>query len=156
MIHRLQRTQQLPCDLETAWDFFSSPNNLSKITPKEMKFTVLTDLTDKDIYEGMVIEYTVSPLFGIPLKWRTVIQEVNDRKYFVDFQEKGPYKLWRHRHDFTANAEGVLMKDTVDYELPFGVLGDFTHWLLVGKKVRQIFDHRYEVLDKYFKSDQNS
>ena len=117
-----------------------------------MKFTVLTNIPEGNIYEGMVIEYTVAPLFGIPLKWQTVIEEVDDRKSFADFQQKGPYKLWRHRHEFTPNAEGVLMEDTVEYELPFGIIGDVTHWLLVGRKVRKIFDHRYQVLDNYFNS----
>lgn len=153
MLYQLRRTQQLNCDLKTAWDFFSSPNNLAKITPKEMKFNVLTDLSEEPIYEGMIIDYTIVPLLGIPMKWRTKITQVHTRRSFMDFQEKGPYKLWVHFHEFIPNEQGVLMKDTVDYELPFGIIGDITHKLLVKKKVQHIFDYRYKVLEEMFNSN---
>ena len=47
------------------------------------------------------------------------ITEVTFQKLYR-FSRKGPYKLWNHFHEFIPNKEGVLMKDTVDYELPFG------------------------------------
>ena len=115
-----------------------------------MAFTVLSDYDAKQIYEGMIIDYNVSPLLGIPLKWRTRIIQVDENKSFTDFQEKGPYKYWNHFHEFIANAEGVLMKDTVDYELPFGFLGNMAHRVFVKKKLETIFDFRYDVLEKLF------
>ena len=151
MTHQLSRQQQLHCNIETAWNFFSSPHNLAKITPKDMAFTVLTDYDAKQIYEGMIIDYNVSPLFGIPLKWRTRIIQVDENKSFTDFQEKGPYKYWNHFHEFIPNADGVLMKDTVEYELPFGVLGTMAHRAFVKKKLESIFDFRYQVLEQQFK-----
>ena len=152
MSYQLKREQQLNCDIERAWDFFSSPHNLSRITPKEMGFVVLSSLTDTAIYEGMTIDYTVSPVLGIPLKWQTEITAVNYQKNFTDFQKKGPYKLWRHHHEFIPNANGVLMKDTVDYELPFGFIGTIAHGLMVKKKLKDIFDYRRQVLEQLFNS----
>lgn len=150
MKHRLYREQQLNCDIQTAWDFFSSPKNLSKITPKDMGFTVLSDYNSEQITEGMVIDYIVSPLLKVPLKWRTRITHVEPNISFTDFQEKGPYKYWNHFHEFIPNKDGVLMKDTVDYELPFGFLGKIAHRLFVKKKLAHIFDFRYSVLEKLF------
>lgn len=150
MKHRLYREQQLNCDIETAWKFFSSANNLSKITPKEMNFVVLTKFENDEIYEGMIIDYFVSPLFGIKMKWQTEIIHVDFQKSFTDFQKKGPYKLWHHFHGFIENEDGVLMKDTVDYELPLGFLGEIAQSLLVKKKVEGIFDYRYQILEKMF------
>lgn len=150
MKHRLYREQQLNCDIQTAWDFFSSPKNLSKITPKDMGFTVLSDYNSEQITEGMAIDYIVSPLLKVPLKWRTRITHVEPNRSFTDFQEKGPYKYWNHFHEFIPNKDGVLMKDTVDYELPFGFLGKIAHLLFVKKKLAHIFDFRYSVLEKLF------
>lgn len=150
MKYQLYREQQLDCDLETAWEFFSSPHNLSRITPKDMGFIVLSKNLSPSIFPGMIIDYTVSPLLGIPLKWRTKITHVDPLKSFVDYQVKGPYKLWNHFHEFIPNDKGVLMKDTVDYELPLGFLGTIAHSLFVKNKLNQIFDHRYVVLDKMF------
>lgn len=150
MKHQLYREQQLHCDIETAWDFFSSPMNLSKITPDDMEFTVLSDLRNEPIYEGMIIDYTVSPILGIPLQWRTKITQVDNLKSFTDLQEKGPYKYWNHFHEFIPNADGVLMKDMVDYELPWGILGALAHQTFVRKKLESIFDFRYRVLEQKF------
>ena len=150
MKHELYREQQLNCDLQTAWDFFSSPMNLPKISPKDMAFTVLSEQKTNKIFEGMIIDYTVSPLLGIPLKWKTRIISVIPNKSFTDFQEKGPYKLWNHHHEFIPNEKGVLMIDKVDYELPFGLLGNIAHALFVKKKLEKIFNYRFQILENLF------
>lgn len=155
MKYQLYREQQLNCNLETAWKFFSSPENLSEITPKDMNFTVLSKYRNQPIFEGMIIDYIVSPLFNIPLKWRTRITQVDKNKSFTDFQEKGPYKLWNHHHEFIPNQNGVLMKDTVDYELPLGFLGKIAHTIIVKDKLNKIFDYRYKILEERFNQAKN-
>lgn len=150
MKYQLNKEQQLNCDLKTAWEFFSDPYNLSKITPKNMGFIVLTQDIEKEIYEGMEIEYIVKPLLGIPLKWKTKITQVDFQKSFTDFQEKGPYKLWNHFHEFIPNEKGVLMRDTIDYELPMGFLGRLAHPILVKGKLEEIFKYRFKVLEEKF------
>ncbi|WP_300685421.1 SRPBCC family protein [Chryseobacterium sp.] len=150
MAYQLHREQQLNCDKETAWKFFSSPHNLSKITPETMNFIVMSDFGSKAIYEGMEINYKVSPLLGIPIHWKTKIIQVDDHKSFTDFQEAGPYKYWNHHHEFLPNEEGILMKDTIDYELPLGILGRIAHNLFVRKKLNDIFDFRYQFLENFF------
>ncbi|MCT4287241.1 hypothetical protein CMU71_06535 [Elizabethkingia anophelis] len=150
MRYHLYREQQLNCNIEEVWDFFSSPLNLSKITPQDMKFTVLSDLKNTPIYEGMEIDYLVSPVLGIPLKWKTRITQVNYQKSFTDLQAKGPYRYWNHYHEFIENDKGVLMKDSVNYELPFGLLGKLAHSLFVHKRLKGIFEFRYNFLEGYF------
>lgn len=152
MVHQLKREQQLNCDIDTAWKFFSSANNLSRITPKDMNFIVRTHLEDDEIYEGMIIDYYVSPLFGIKMDWQTEITQVNHHRSFTDFQKKGPYKLWNHFHEFIPNDQGVLIKDTVDYELPLGFLGEIAHGLFVKNKLEHIFSYRFKVLQEMFNS----
>lgn len=156
MKYQLYREQQLNCDIETAWKFFSNPKNLSKITPANMKFTVLSDFSEKEIYEGMEINYLVSPFLGISMKWKTLITQVEFQKSFTDFQEKGPYKYWKHYHEITPNEKGILMKDTVIYELPLGFLGAIAHQVLVKNKLKQIFNYRFEVLEKKFNQAKES
>lgn len=155
MIHQLKREQQLNCDIETAWKFFSSANNLSKITPKDMNFIVCTKMESDEIYEGMIIDYYVSPLLGIKMDWQTEITQVNHLRSFTDFQNKGPYKLWNHFHEFIPNEKGVLIKDTVDYELPLGFLGEIAHNLFVKNKLENIFSYRFNILEQMFNQKKN-
>jgi ligand-binding SRPBCC domain-containing protein len=149
-IYQYTAEQFLPISIRKAWDFFSSPKNLSVITPPEMDFKILTALDDKEIYDGMLIDYTVKPLLGVPMHWQTKIINVKPLEVFADTQLKGPYKLWHHTHTFVEKDGGVLMKDIVRYELPFGVLGDWVHSLIVRKKIASIFSYRKQVLEKLF------
>jgi ligand-binding SRPBCC domain-containing protein len=148
-MYQLKRTQFVKTDLATCWDFFSSPNNLNKITPKEMGFDVLTEGVE-NMYEGLMIEYKVRPLLNIPLRWITEITHVKHQQYFVDEQRKGPYKIWHHEHHFKEVQGGVEMTDIVSYELPFGILGKLAHSLLVKKKLDQIFAYRFKIVDELF------
>ncbi len=155
MKFQLYREQQLHCNIETAWSFFSSPVNLAKITPPYMGFTILSGLPASETVEGMVIEYRVSPILGIPLKWVTRIKQVTKNESFTDFQEKGPYKFWNHFHQFIPNETGVLMKDTIDYELPFGIFGNIAHKLFVRRQLENIFNYRYQILSERFNQKHN-
>lgn len=149
-MYHLHREQFLQGDLESIWKFFSSPHNLEKITPKDMSFVVKTKLADEPIHVNLEIDYIVRPLLGIPLKWKTVITHVDPLTIFVDFQKKGPYKFWEHTHTFTATDGGVWMTDHVKYELPFGILGKIAHALFVKRKLQNIFNYRYRILEDKF------
>lgn len=142
--------QFLPIDIQQAWSFFSSAENLAIITPPEMAFKIITAPDNREIYEGMLIDYKVKPLFGIPLHWQTEIFKVNKPTMFADRQLKGPYKLWEHTHTFIEKDNGVWMKDEVKYQLPFGVIGKIVHQVLVRKKIENIFIYRAQVLKKIF------
>ena len=148
--------QFLPVDINKVWDFFSSAENLAVITPPELGFKVLTSVKDQEIYEGMLIEYKVSPLFKIPLHWKTEISKVDKPHSFTDRQLKGPYKLWEHTHEFIVKENGILMKDTVKYQLPFGILGQLAHSIIVRKKLSYIFAYRKQILNQIFKSHGNT
>ncbi|HLP56816.1 MAG TPA: SRPBCC family protein [Fluviicola sp.] len=148
-MYRLKREQLVRTDLQTCWDFFSSPQNLAVITPEKLRFTVLSEQPAR-MYEGLMIAYTVSPVLGIPLGWITEIKTVKEGLFFVDEQRKGPYRIWHHEHHFEAVEGGVLMTDIVSYTLPFGFLGKFAHWLFVRKQLEAIFEYRFRKVEELF------
>jgi ligand-binding SRPBCC domain-containing protein len=148
------KTEQfLPIGVEAAWSFFSSPKNLATITPAELDFKILSDLNDEEIYEGMKIDYTVKPLFKIPMHWQTEIIKVNKGKNFTDRQVTGPYKIWEHTHTFRPVKGGMLMEDIINYQLPYGFIGNLAHTFLVKKKIDNIFIYRKNILEKIFKNE---
>ncbi len=147
--YSLKTEQKLPISLQEAWDFFSSPKNLSKITPKHMGF-IITNQPSETMFEGQIITYKVSPLLGIKINWMTEITTVKDNEYFIDEQRFGPYSLWHHRHHFYEIDGGIKMIDEVNYKLPFGFLGSIAHRLFVRKKLKSIFEYREKVLIEMF------
>ena len=82
LMYQLKRQQLVKTDMATCWDFFSSPGNLQKITPKYLGFDVLTEVPEK-MYEGLMIEYRVRPLLGIPMNWITEITHVKEHHFFL-------------------------------------------------------------------------
>lgn len=151
-MYQLKRTQFIRTDIDTCWNFFSSPANLKEITPDYMGFDVLTELPET-MYEGMMIAYRVRPLLGIPLSWITEIRTVKEKSFFVDEQRKGPYRIWHHEHHFKPVEGGVEMTDIVSYALPMGWLGKLMHTLVVRKKLEEIFAYRYQKVETLFAAD---
>ena len=149
-IYQHKTSQKLNISKNNAWDFFSNPSNLSKITPTWLNFEVRTKLPEK-MYSGMIITYFVRPLLNIPQTWVTEITHVNEPNYFVDEQRFGPYKMWHHEHIFkSTESGGVMMEDIVCYAVPFGFLGRILNRLVIEKKISEIFNYRREVLIKMF------
>jgi len=151
-MYSIYREQTLPISLKEAWEFFSSPSNLSKITPDSLGFEVTCD-TPQQMYPGLFIHYRVSPILGIPMSWTTEITQVEHEKYFVDEQRVGPYAIWHHEHFFEEIENGVLMKDHIHYKLPFGFLGRIVHPLIVKPKLNEIFNYRFDIAEKLFSNN---
>jgi ligand-binding SRPBCC domain-containing protein len=148
--------QVLPVSIEKAWEFFSSARNLALITPPDLGFKIVTIPREKEIYEGMIIEYKVKPLLGIPVRWKTEICRVDKPRTFTDQQLAGPYKTWIHTHTFVKKGNDILMTDEVRYALPYGWIGSLGHSLVVRKKIKKIFDYRRQVLHKIFVRNEHS
>lgn len=148
--YQFKETQQINQPLDVIWDFISSPKNLKKITPKYMGFDITSDNIEDKMYEGMIISYKVKPLFGINTTWVTEITQVEDKKYFVDEQRVGPYKIWHHQHFLEENEKGTLMTDIVSYQPPFGLLGNIANTVMIRSKLKEIFAFRTKALIEIF------
>lgn len=149
MVYQLKRKQQLNIDLNQAWKFFSNPINLNEITPKDMNFKICWEVPHS-IHSGQMILYKISPFFNFEINWLTEITHYQDKKFFVDNQVKGPYKLWHHQHRFTENDQGVLMVDIITYEVSLGIIGEIFRQIYIRKKIESIFDFRLDFLEKKF------
>ncbi len=154
-VYSLKTIQKIPITLNEAWDFFSSPKNLKEITPTGMGFNIISKHQGEKMYAGQIIEYTITPVLGIPLYWMTEITHVEDKNYFVDEQRFGPYSLWHHQHHFKAVEGGVEMTDIVHYKLPLWFLGDIAHVLFVKKQLKDIFDFRFKKIEELYGAEKN-
>jgi len=148
-IYQYKAKQFLPINISEAWEFFSNPNNLPKITPPWLNFEVTSQLDNK-MYAGMIITYLVRPLLKIPATWVTEITHVSVPNYFVDEQRFGPYKFWHHQHIFKEVKNGIEMEDIVSYGVPLGAIGSIINSLIISKKIKSIFEFRTQVLNKIF------
>jgi len=149
-IYTIKEQQFVPVSLEKAWEFFSTPNNLSKITPQEIDFKIISEFYGSTMYPGQIIQYYVRPLLGIKMHWVTEITQVEDKKFFIDEQRFGPYAFWHHQHHFEEVEGGVNMIDIVHYAIPMGLIGRLMNKLLIAKEVKGIFTYRKKFIESHF------
>lgn len=105
---------------------------------------------DAKVYEGMIITYKITPLFGIKMNWMTEITHVKEHEYFVDEQRFGPYALWHHEHHFKEIKGGVQMTDILNYAIPYGAIGRLANKVLVAKEIQKIFTYREKAIKEMF------
>ena len=147
-IHTLIRRQFVPAPVAEVFEFFSRPENLAKITPEELGFVILTP-SPIAMKTGAQIDYTIR-VFGLRVRWTTLITAYEPGSSFVDEQLRGPYASWRHTHRFEEVPGGTMVHDEVRYALPFGLLGTLAHAMVVKRQLGSIFDHRSEVIGGMF------
>jgi ligand-binding SRPBCC domain-containing protein len=128
-------------------------------TPTEVfRFHESTDALEKLIPPGEPLKVEVPPtslepgtrvvlrgsLIGLPLQWVAVHTQYDPPRLFADRQESGPFEYWHHTHRFLDDgAGGTILRDEVEYALPFGWFGRvFGEWL-VRKKLTAMFEHRH-------------
>ena len=144
----LERETFVPAKQSEVFEFFSDPSNLARITPRSLGFEIV-DAPRRRLRAGDRIRYRIR-LLGIPIPWVSKITEWKEGSMFVDEQERGPYRVWRHEHTLRAAQNGVLMFDRVQYDLPLGRIGRAFGGWWVRRNLRAIFDYRTQAIAEIF------
>lgn len=141
--HVLITDTVVPRPRDEVFAFFGSADNLQRITPPELDFSIRTPLPIR-MERGTLIEYELR-LFRLPFTWTTLISRWEPSECFVDEQVKGPYARWVHTHTFADAPRGTRVTDRVDYRLPLFPAGEVAY-PLVRRQLRRIFEYRRERL----------
>jgi ligand-binding SRPBCC domain-containing protein len=104
----------------------------------------------------IVISFRLLPFLPFRGRWVAEILEYKPLSHFIDEQRSGPMRSWRHRHSFRPESrngvEGTIVRDEVEYQLPFGVLGRIADILIVERMMRRTFAARQTQLSSFFPS----
>lgn len=156
--YRLERVQEIARPLDEVFTFFSDAANLQALTPRFLNFSIETPLPVA-MRAGANIKYRLG-LFGVPMGWLTVItawdppslDEKTGRRVarFIDQQVSGPYAVWKHLHEFEEIDGRTVMRDVVDYAVPFGLVGEIARWAFVSRTLDRIFAYRYAATEHIF------
>jgi ligand-binding SRPBCC domain-containing protein len=169
MIHRIQFEQWVPVPVDRVFLFFANPNNLPRIMPSETR----TELAALRLVPPTIpAEYSAVPnrhslagvgseivtyfrfLAFLPFRaqWIALITEFEWNHHFADIQKKGPFKRFEHRHEFSAETRngvnGTTVRDVIEYDPGFGMLGDLAQRLFIAPSLKQTFEYRQNMLEK--------
>ena len=110
----------VPHPPEAVCEFFRSPAAVAAISDPNVG-AVLKSAPDT-LDEGSVVELELMA-FGTTHSVTNVVQEAMFPDRFVEVQQAGPLKAYRHEHRFEAVPEGTRVVDAVEFEPPGGLAG---------------------------------
>lgn len=76
--------------------------------------------------------------FGVPIRMTSRITEMEAPDYFVDEQVKGPFRRFRHVHEFKEDSKGTTMVDRIEFTAPFGLVGRVVERLVLARYLRTL------------------
>jgi uncharacterized protein len=135
----LRHTTAVKAPLAEVFAFFAQPWNLGVMTPSAMRFRIVGE--PPRMSRGLQIDYSLQ-VSGLPLRWRTRIEEWRPNELFIDSQERGPYQSWWHEHHFRAAGAETVVEDRLYYAPPLGAAGHMLNSLFVGPELSRIFRFR--------------
>jgi len=80
--------------------------------------------------------------FGLPVRMTSRITEMQAPQYFVDEQVRGPFRRFRHVHEFGADPAGTVMVDRIEFAAPFGPVGRLAEKLFLERYLRGLIETR--------------
>ena len=80
--------------------------------------------------------------FGIPLTMTSRVTGFDFPHSFTDEQVQGPFKSFRHVHEFETTAGGSIMTDRVEFTAPFGLLGRVVEKLVLRPYLQRLIRDR--------------
>ena len=87
-IHRLRTTQRFARPRDEVVAFFERPENLARLTPSDLGFQLRSE--DREMRSGLRLVYSLRPLFGVSVRWESLIAEHRSGESFTDVQASGP------------------------------------------------------------------
>lgn len=128
-----ERSTRVEAPLDDVWDFHSRGSGLEALTPNFLNLRIESmegpdgEPNPDILAEGATIDSSVRPFGAGPRqRWTSLIVErraEDNHALFRDEMVDGPFASWLHTHRFSADGEGTMVHDHVEYELLDGPLG---------------------------------
>ena len=135
------KSSYINCDTKSLFDFHLDTNNLTKITPTNIKVELLTKDFKPVVSQVLKIKSTK---YFIPMMWEVKIEKIEEPNLLVDIALKSPFKFWEHKHIFINHGNFSELKDVITFKMPFGILGDLLSFF-VKKDLQNMFDYRHKI-----------
>lgn len=135
------KSSYINCDTKSLFDFHLDTNNLTKITPTNIKVELLTKDFKPVVSQVLKIKSTK---YFIPMMWEVKIEKIEEPNLLVDIALKSPFKFWEHKHIFINHGNFSELKDVIIFKMPFGILGDLLSFF-VKKDLQNMFDYRHKI-----------
>jgi len=127
---------RLPVPPQAVFAFHERPDILDLLSPPWPRVHVVSRTGGLRVGARVEFRIHLGPFY---LTWVAVHTEYEHNRLFVDEQQKGPFRYWRHRHLFLPGGDGCLLRDEVTFDT-FAIASP-----LVRKQLHKMFHFRHAV-----------
>lgn len=130
---------------ELVFAFHELPDALARLTPPWESARVIQPAQDLRVGSIAIVETRILGL--IPSRWVAKHTIYDPPRMFEDIQTSGPFRRWRHRHIVLPQDGGdsALLRDEIEYEPPFWLIGRLAAPLLIIPRLSRLFEYRHRV-----------
>jgi len=141
--NRFVAASRIEASAEQVFHWHAESGALERLTPPWEKIEIIERAPGiRDGDSGAMWVY-VGPF---RVRWNFEHRGYIEARQFRDVQTSGPFRRWEHTHLITPDGpEACQLEDRIEYELPFGALGDFFGGWLVRRKLARVFEYRHRV-----------
>ncbi len=132
------------------WQWHLAPNAFDLLVPPWQRVKILE--RPERFEEGAILVMKVYVLGPIGKRWVAKHRDFIEGRQFVDEQVSGPFRSWVHTHQFLPadptldeNQGTSILRDSIDYELPLGPLGDALGGRISQLMLEKMFAYRHQV-----------
>ncbi len=98
-------------------------------------------VTDGMIGIGQTVKFEGTH-FGMRQRLTVKVTEFERPRLFVDEMIEGRFRFFKHVHEFESNQDGTLMRDTLIWTSPLGLLGKLVDKILLEGHLRNLVTKR--------------
>ncbi len=132
---------------ERVFAFHELPDALERLIPPWEKARVIERADISRIGSRAIIETSILGLFSV--RWVAEHTAYDPPRSFEDIQVSGPFRSWRHRHIVEPHADGAVLRDDIEYEVPIPMFGPLAAPVSVRPRLEKLFGHRHKVTKEW-------
>lgn len=137
----------MPVSHETLCQWHLRPGALKRLMPPWEKVDIVSETGDVPHGGTVRLRVQLGPEI-IPLKtgWLAHVGGYEPGRQFSDTHEEGMFAYWHHTHSFLpVDDTHSRLRDSIDYALPLGFLGDLFGHAFVRHKLERMFRYRHQL-----------
>ncbi len=128
-----------PADVVYAWH--ARPGAFERLVPPWMDVRV--EAAQGTVTPGSWKQIRLA-LGPVPVRWKVIHEASSTPFTFVDVQEQGPFRSWRHEHVITPrDATTCVLEDRLTYELPLAPVAEVLAGPSVERALQRVFQFRH-------------
>ncbi|GIW75047.1 MAG: SRPBCC domain-containing protein [Phycisphaerae bacterium] len=153
-------TTDIPLPIDEVWSLFQNTEVLlPALTPPKQKL-IIEQIHPVPQQVGTEIVMQIRSMIG-RVTWVARLIEIvpphptltGIEARFVDLQVRGPFRFWRHTHEFeTRTDQSTRMTDHVEYQLGWGPIGCLADRLVIPAMLRRLFVYREQALERMIRT----